>query len=276
MSVPYLFQPIQKARSSEINRNFDYIMQILGTVVGTDRLLLNREFMMGTRNNALLSAKHDTGAAGYKFFQISWNADWNVDPTNPARYLFSRVVSTENATAIRIGEDGFSVLGTSSTSGELNGQMKTMFKVVPTTGEDRIVIGENWHIQRYDGLARNIQDYRLTYIIMEQPSSIYESQASNEGESVFLASDFAVPTSAKAIQISAYVTAGPTAASLWCYKERATRNKKWGFGVVAPANGDGAGSGVVPLGDGAYAGKFVIKRTKNFTSANVFIVGYYV
>lgn len=276
MSVPYIMHPNQRARSSEINRNNDYIMQILGTVVGDDRLLLNREFVFGVRNNALLSSLHDTGAANYKYFQISWNADWNENPSALGTYLFSRVVAGENATAIRIGSDGFSVLGTSATTGELNGQMKTMFKVCATVGEDRIVIGENWHIQRYDGLARNIQDYRLTYTIMEQPTSIYENQASNEGETVFLASDLSVPTSAKAIQISAYVTAGSTDASVWFYKERSTRNKKWGFGVTAPANGDGAGQGVVPLGDGAYAGKFVIKRTKNFSLANVFVVGYYV
>jgi len=271
--------PIQRARSAEINRNFDFIMQILGTVVGEDRLLVNREFMFGVRNNALLSSIHDTGAANYKFFQISWNGDWNENPSSAGKYLFSRVVANENATAIRIGQDGFSVLGTSSTTGELNGQMKTMFKVCPTTGEDRIVIGPNWHIQSYDGTARSIQDYRLTYTIMTQPISIYEGQSLAEGEHVYDAYNLGVPTSAKAIMLSGFSWANPSSATMimLCYKERSPRNKKWGFGMATNTGGWAMGQGVVPLGEGAYAGKFVVKTYQGtFNEANLFIVGYYI
>jgi len=271
--------PNQKARSSEINRNFDTIMQILGTVVGDDRLLVNREFMFGVRNNALLSSLHDTGAANYKYFQISWNADWNENPAALGTFLFSRVVAGENATAIRIGQDGFTVLGTSSTSGELNGQMKSMFKVTPTTGEDRIVIGESWHIQRYDGLARNIQDYRLTYTILTQPISIYEGQALSDGERVYDAYNLGIPSSAKAIMLSGFSWANPASGTMimLCYKERSPRNKKWGFGMATNNGGWAMGQGVVPLGEGAYAGKFVVKSYQgSFNEANLFIVGYYV
>jgi hypothetical protein len=274
MSVPYLFYPNQKARSSEVNRNFQYVMQLIGTAIGEDRLQPPREFLMGARANVLLSGAADTGNPPYKYYQISWNGNWLRDVDNT--WKWSRFIEGENATAIRIGSEGFEVLSTSSTSGSLNSQMKSVFKVQATTGEDRIVIGENWHIQRYDGLARDIQDYRLTYTILTQPISLYEGSSLSSGSTVFTAKDIGLPSGTKAIQISAYVTATGGTSQLWCYQERSTRNKKWGFGVVAVSSGPGAGSGVVPVGTGALAGKFVIHRTGNFSEANVFVVGYYV
>ena len=279
MSVPYIFYPIQKARSHEINRNFQYIMQTLGTIVGDERLRTPREFIMGKRENALLSSNHDTGNGGYKYFQISWNADWYRNPADTSNWMFSRIVSGENATALRIGENGFSVLGTSSTTGELNSQMKTMFAVRATTGEDRVVIGENWHIQRYDGLARDIQDYRLTYTILTQPISIYEGQALADGERVFDARSLGVPKAAKAIMLSGFSRASANAGTMimLCYQERSPRNKKWGFGMSTTSGGWAMGQGVVPLGVGAYEGKFVVKTYQgSFAEANLFIVGYYV
>lgn len=279
MTVPYIFYPQQKARSHEINRNFQQIMQILGTVVSEDRLTTPREFLMGKRENAILSASHDTGNPGYKYFQISWNADWSRDPNNTSRWLFSRIVSGENAAAIRVGEDGFSVIGTSSTAGELDSQMKTMFAVRATTGEDRVVIGENWHIQRYDGLARDIQDYRLTYTILTQPISIYEAESLSDGERVFDARSLGIPKAAKAIQLSGFSRgrAGTGTMIMLCYQERSPRNKKWGFGMACGDGGWAMGQGVVPLGVGAYEGKFVVKTYQgHFDEANLFIVGYYV
>lgn len=279
MTVPYIFYPQQKARSHEINRNFQQIMQILGTVVSEDRLTTPREFLMGKRENAILSSSHDTGNPGYKYFQISWNADWARDPGNPSQWLFSRIVSGENATAIRVGEEGFEVVGTSSVAGELSSQMKTMFKVQATTGEDRVVIGENWHIQRYDGLARDIQDYRLTYTIMTQPISIYEGVSLTDGERVFDARSLGIPKAAKAIQLSGFSRGQPGTGTMimLCYQERSPRNKKWGFGMACGDGGWAMGQGVVPLGEGAYEGKFVVKTYEgHFAEANLFIVGYYV
>lgn len=250
-------------------------MQLIGTVVGDDRLHPPREFIMGARSNVLLSGAADTGDPNYKFYQISWNTDWALDVDSV--WKFSRITAGETATALRIGNDGFSVLTTSSVAGALNSQLKTAFKVTATTGEDRIVIGENWHLQRYDGTARDIQDYRLTYTIMTQPISLYEGAALNSGSTVFSATDLGLPASVKAIQISAYVNAtGGSASQVWFYQERSPRNKKWGFGVVAGAADPGAGQGVVPLGEGALAGKFVVHRLGNFSEANIFIVGYYV
>ena len=274
MTVPYIFYPNQKARSSEVNRNFQYIMQLIGTVVGDDRLKPPREFIMGARSNVLLSGAADTGNPPYKYFQLSWNGNWYRDVDNS--WKWERFINGENATAIRIGQDGFSVLTTSATTGALNSQMKTAFKVQATTGEDRVVLGENWHIQRYDGLARDIQDYRLTYTILAQPISINENTSLSAGSTVYTATSLGLPAATKAIQISAYVTATGGTSQLWCYQERSPRNKKWGFGVVAPSSGPGAGQGVVPLGTGALAGKFVVHRLGNFSEANIFIVGYYV
>lgn len=274
MSVPYIFFPNQKARSSEVNRNFQYMMQLIGTIVGDDRLHVPREFVMGARSNILLSGAADTGDPDYAFYQISWNADWQKQLDNS--WAFTRVNDGETATALRVGNNGFEVLTTSSVSGALNSQLKRAFTVRATTGEDRIVIGENWHLQRYDGAARDIQDYRLTYTILAQPISLHEGSALNAGSTVFTAADLGIPAAAKAIQISAYVTATGGTSQVWLYQERSPRNKKWGFGVVAPSSGPGAGQGTVPLGDGAYAGKFVMHRLGNFSEANIFIVGYYV
>jgi hypothetical protein len=114
---------------------------------------------------------------------------------------------------------------------------------------------------------------------MKQPASIYEGVALPDGERVFSAYDFGVPKAAKAICLSAFMHAPANVGTmlLLIYQERATRNKKWGFGVSCTSLSWAMGQGTVPLGEGAYAGKFVVKTYQGrFDEANLFIVGYYV
>ena len=220
-----------------------------------------------------MTGTHDTGAAGRKFFQIGWNADWNF--TNGA-WRFVRFIQGEAATVIRLGEDGFSVYTTQDTNGDLGGPLESpAFTVRRTNTSKHVYIPEDTNITRVDSGTMTLGEFRLTYVPFSSPKTLREG-AWGAGSESKDAKNFGVPTSAKAISISCEVTAGSNAARIRFMQRRSSPTFKYGFSVTAPANGIGSGSGIVPLGEGSNAIDFTIERTASFNTVNAYITGYWV
>lgn len=281
MTLPYSFISGEVARSSQVNANFNYIMDILGQLSTPGSIAALGEFKLGPRMLALFSAAQDTGPDELAFFQLAWNVNFHkVGDT----WRFDRRVSNKAASSFRVGVHGFQFITTSRTSGDLNNQMATILHLVATTGEDRMYLKDDVHIQNFDGTARSTQDYRLTTVLLDVPIPIYKNKWLGKGTTIFNAYNMGIPSHAKAIMIYMHVTAAYySGAGMHAYQRREgggdANDYFRGFVTHASITGSGMGmragsQGVVPLGRGSVRGDFVIHRTSAFELTNVYIMGY--
>lgn len=281
MPLPYTFISGNVAKSSEVNDNFNFIMDILGQLSTPDRIQPLGEFMMGPRRTVLLTANQDTGGAQGNFFQVSWNADYNRQNTT---WVFQRILPNAGASALRVGTNGIEFLTTSAKTGNLNSQMNKPWGLTATTGEDYMYFADAWHMQNVDTTATSLQHYRLTTVMLENPAPIYSNTWVSKGTDIRKATNYGIPRHAKAIVVTAHVTAANySGAGMHFYQHRHSAsigaNLYRGFVAHAPITGTGLGmrtgaQGIVPLGRGDFQSEFVIKRTSAFELANVYIVGY--
>lgn len=275
MGLPHTFIAGDVAASQEVNDNFNYLMNIIGQLSTEGRIQPLGELLVGARSNTLLTGAQDTGNLSREYYQIGWNADFNLVDTT---WKFSRFISNRAATAIRIGSKGFEILGTSETSGDLDSQMSTMFAVranKTSVNLDYYYMGQNWPIQSYDDVARDKEDFRTLYTPLETPYSIYHNASLSATTRVFRASDFGIPTNAQAIALSVEFKAGGSRANIRFMRERDGRRESEGFVVHAPANEYGSGWGVVNLGTGGYARKFAVKISASISEVDIAVQGYY-
>lgn len=271
MSLPHEFIPGEVARSADVNENFAYLISILGELTTPDRVRTSTEFQMGSRQNVLLTATHDTGSAANAFFQIGWNADWNL---SNGKWQFTRFNNGEAATAVRIGKDGFSIYTTADTSGDLNGPLRNpAFTVRRTATTNHIYIPVDTNITISDGSSMSTGEYRLTFVPFSSPKTINEG-AWGSGTTHFDAKNFGVPSSAIAIQITCEATSSGGSARCRFMQRRTSPSVKYGFSVAA--NTIGSGQGMVLLGNGSNAIDFTVERTASFSSVNAYITGYWV
>jgi hypothetical protein len=280
MPLPYTFISGELARSAHVNANFNYVMDIIGQLSSPGSIAALGEFKLGSRMLALFSAAQDTGPNELAFFQLAWNVNYNKVGST---WRYDRKIPNQPATSVKIGRDGLAVLTTSSITGDLNNQLTKVLGVTATTTSDRMYLKKDLHIQNYDGLARNIQDYRLTTTFLETPIPIYANKWLAKGTTVFNAHNMGVPAEAQAILVYMHITStGNSGAGMHAYQRRAgggdALNYFRGF-VTHAAKADGIGhragsQGMVPLGRGAVKGDFVIYRTATMELANVYIMGY--
>ncbi len=314
MPLPHKFLAGEIAKSSQVNDNFNYVEDLLGKGSTPGRVAPLGEFLFGARSNSLLTGAHDTGAAGYEFFQIGWNADWNR--VTGGVWKFARFIEGKPSTALRLGVDGLSVYTTSSSSGDLNAQMRRVFHINATTGDDYVFLPIDWHFQQVDRAATSIENYRLLYTPFNSPPYIYDNVSTRAGSVTKRSTDYGVPSYAKAISISATITTLSSVPSILSfYRIEGTSGRtistttttttaprtirgddgdsvtipgttgtttqvstgvpRHGFDVAARADSYAGGTGIVALGSGAYENQFNIKQTADLKNVRVYITGYW-
>lgn len=276
MPLPHTMVSGNVAKSSQVNENFNYIMDILGQLSTPGRVQPLGEFLMGPRKTALLTANQDTGATSGNFFQVSWNADWN---RKNSTWIFERILPGRNASALRVGTNGLEFLTTSATSGNLNSQMSKVWGLRATSGEDYMYLSNTWHMKGVDSTSSALQNYRLTTVLLNKPVAIYANTWVSKGTDFRKATNYGIPRNAKAIIINAHVTAANYSGAGMHFYPRGGPSIYHGMVAHAPITGSGMGmrtgnQGIVPLGTGNYLGDFGIHRTSAFELANVYIIGY--
>lgn len=270
MGVPNIFEPGEVASSAEVNQNFDHLSALLGDGSNGDELrppgpiLLNEVGQLAARDKT--------------FLQIGWNINQYLDGTTPK---VERIESGKRATALRIGEGGFEVWTTGTTDGDLQTQLVKVFAISAREGTDYMFFSPWWHMTVSDGQPQNHGDYRLTYVPLKEPRAIYENVWRGAKTVEHKAATYGVPSNAVAIQCVVYATATTASgAAIHLYKAGAT-HYKYGFichayGGNAANYGRSSAQGMVMLGEGAHAGKFIERRTASFETASIFVQGFFI
>lgn len=262
--IPHVFLPNEQAEANKVNENFTYILSLLGELSTPERVQTLTEYLMGFRQNTLLTGTHDTGASGFKFFQIGYNADWNF---TGGEWKFSRFISNEEASALRLGAGFFEIHLTSATKGSLNSQLNKVLSIkAAQTGDDYVFLSRGFNIKGVETSSETLDNYRTTQTFFANPKTIYNAQSLQKGITVFKASDYSVPSQAVTVILSTDLVT--TDGHFRCYQERSDRHWKYGF-----VSRDG-GQGIVPLGSGTHAGKFVVERTGSISEGSIYVVGY--
>lgn len=270
--IPNTFEAGTVAASSDVNENFQAIADAVGDASTASRLSPPGDVVVGPRANVQISAEGDTAAGlSTSYVQIGWNAELYSDGSWKVR----RFASGEPATAIRVGTDGFEVWTTSRDSGSLNSQFTRVFQIKATTGNDYVYVRPS--LTRVAEAPDELEDYRLTLVLFNTPQEVYENVTIYAGTKTRRASDYNVPTSAHAVLLAFEGVAASSDARNLLTQARSTRSQAYGFIVAAASGEQGAGQGVVPLGtSGDYDGKFVEDRSAQWTSASLYVQGYYI
>lgn len=274
MSVPHHFESGSVASSAEVNENFDYVTDMLGADSTPDRLSPGGSVSVGDSDNTLLSA------ATHDYFVVSWNAE---EYLSGSTRKFRRFEENNPATYLQVGKTGFEINTTSATAGDLNGQLQTALAVrANKNAPDYVYLDPAWHMQRRDRVPQSQEDYRLTYVPLLEPITIYENkQQWGVGTTTRNAYKW-VPSEAVMVRFMVDITAWTNSgARLKVMQARKQRHVKYGMAVHA-YGGDAAnfgrsiGTGDVPLGTGAYLGQFVEERTAGFETSSIYIQGYWI
>ena len=293
MPLPHVLAAGDVAHAQDMNDNFDYVVGLVGNLSDGTNFRPPGPIIMGPRGNTqFISSQDTTGAVdpldqNNAFLQIGWNAEYYdtglVDGLSRPIYKFRRYNAGERASAIRVGEDGFTVLTTGKTQGDLDSQMEKAFEVRPDDANgNRVYLPTSWGFTNYDGPPQDESDYRLMMTPMSPVATIYQDKTLQSGRTMHKASDYGVPPQAKALVISASVTTTPTddEHGLMIYQAKNNPNNLHGFAVFTGETGGDrvktfTGQGIVILGIGSYAGKFYIERKKAFSSVSAYIIAYY-
>jgi hypothetical protein len=92
-----------------------------------------------------------------------------------------------------------------------------------------------------------------------------------------LATNYDVPADACAVQLSFEAKAGSSDATILFTRTMNTLHQKYGFKVCQSSNTVAAGTGIVTLGmSGTHKSKFSEQRSNSWTSASLYILGYYI
>lgn len=285
----------EKAASSQVNANFDYIFRIIVGLIVEDAKDNNAEnaaedneqslsprLRFGPRGTGLLTAIQDTGSAENSFLQLGWNIRWSK--VNDV-WVFNRFIQGGRGAALRIGYFGMEYYGSYETSGQLNGQMKKYFSIGPRATSYMFFIPQDVHFQHFDGDIRTLQDFRLTTVFLDFPVKVYSGQSVlTKGRTIKDVTNFGIPSLAKAIIVYADVHAA-TNSGVAIHIYRKVRPKgddndefpmRWtrGFTLYTHPNGRTAGQGVVPLGDFESEGLFEVERSETCKRLRLVILGY--
>src|SRR5690606_19884130 len=131
---------------------------------------------------------------------------------------------------------------------------------------------------------KTIEDYRLTYVQLNDPVTIYEDDKNRRsaGNAVHDVYRYGIPKNAKMVRLLSYVTALPASgAAMIIMQARQERHRKYGmivhgYGGNAAYYGRSGGQGDVPIGTGAYAGRIYEERTAGFEVASLYLQGYWI
>lgn len=274
MTKPNTFVPGTTAESAKVNENFDYVDSVLGTTSSATAFRPPKSIQLGPRKNVNITAERDTSTGADSYVEFAWNAEAYL---TSGVWKVRRFLSDNTAGLWRLGKDGFDVLGTSTTSGDLNAQIEKYFGVDWSGGEERVYIKSTAHITKKDGAATGIQDYRLTYVPLNTPQTVRNNVTLNSGTTTFTASNYGVDASAVAIEVVAAMKTSSSSADWRIMQAASSSSLSWHTGLIlqAEANGRQSVSGTVHLGRGSYAGKFVEQRSSTVYSAYLVIKGYW-
>lgn len=296
MALPHHFEAGEIAHAQEVNDNFDYLVGIVGSLTINEDLLPPGGFVMGPRHNSQLSAKHDTTGVvdpengNRAFVHLGWNAEYYdtgfIDELNRPIYAYRRYNTGERASALRVGENGFTVYTTDKTEGDLNSQLEKSFEVRNDGANKYVLLPQNFSIQSYDGPARNSGDYRLTYTIMPDTPHIFSYASVGQGRASYNLTSYGVPANAKAVtmHVSAISTLQVNrGASIRITKASNDPSVSSGFALWFPYRESGtpartvaqSTSGLVILGEGAFSNMITVDRSHSFTGLTLYITGYY-
>lgn len=270
----HTFLPGEVARSSELNQNFNEIMDLLGPLSTPGKVRTTSEFVMGARQNTLFTGAHDTGPEENAFFQIGYNADWEF---NNGKWRFYRYVNNMGGSALRLGDGNIAFLVSAKEEDNFNSTMETAMRIVENAADNYVFLNKSYHFQIVDTPANQIGDFRLTYVHLNNPAAIYDGQSVSTGIDVKRATNYGVSQYAKSICVQGWGRAGGGGpATMRIYQERSARSYRRGVSMHCDTGSRGNVFGILPLGEEAYEDRFVVDRTAAFQEAFLYVVGYWI
>lgn len=275
MPLPYRFLGGEIAKSSEVNANFDYVMNTIGQLSGPSGIVMLGQFQFGPRGTGLLTAAQDTASAENSHLQLAWNVDWaEVNGV----WQFRRRINGGRGASLRLGHDGLEFFHTHEQFADMNSTMQKFFRVGFQTYEKIFYLAPDLHFQNNDGNAVNVESYRLMTVFLDAPIAIYNGGRVGKGTTIFNALNLGVPSSAKGLLVQMTVYASRQSdANIYLYQQRPNQDNLRavrGLTAIAPRGSGTSVQGLVPLGTDAVWGNFVSERTAEFSNAYVYIIGY--
>lgn len=270
MPVPHIFQPNEVASAHKVNENFEHIMSLIGQNSKNGQWKFDGLFTFGPGYRGVLGTTVSTHA------HLTWNAEQKSDGK------FSRIASNQPATVLRIGNNGAAVRLTATKSGDLNAQLTEAWAIRSTDKNHYMFLRPNFHIQSVDTATPTLQQYRLTYVPLVEPITLYENSYLGAGSRTWNLYERGIPKDAIGVTVQLYITATTySGAALVISQDRQKKHRKYGvaanaYGGNAAMYGRTSAQGFVPLGVGAYAGRVFEERTAALSEASCWIQGYWV
>jgi hypothetical protein len=262
MALPYTFIAGDVARSVEVNANFNYIMNVIGDLVGPDRISTLKDFVMGVNSNTLLTA------ASQHLFQIGWNANWTH--IGGGVFQWTRLVALKPASVMRVGKDGFETMYTAETEGDLGTQIKTNFAVRGTYA----FLDPSLTIYNKDATNQTLDKARLTFTPFWPPKAVFsEAGPLVAKNSTYTGSTYKVPSNAKGIKLMVRFKAGANDVELRFFPTGVDRTIPNSVVVAGPSGK--VSSGNVDLFFGAGNSNFIIEQLAPLDKLTITIQGYW-
>lgn len=286
MAIPNRFRAGEVASSSELNENFTYIENLVGTLSTDDELVPEKDlkfgsagFVTGGLQLNLLPANKETNNlanAARGFINLSWNAK----PHKTAG-RWQRHNSASGASVIELGDYGIVMATTGRRSGDLQSQLTPILAVmnsdlsapdayhvymdpfapIKTTykNPNQPAGTSSWSAPDVNqSYAGSLQRRRLTYVRFDEPRTVMENKKFAKGKQEINVLSHSVPKQAAMVELLVYTTAtARSGAGMIVMPKMKSPHRKYGlichsYGGNYANWGRSAVQGHVPVYSGLY------------------------
>lgn len=310
MAVPNKFRAGEIASSAELNANFAYIEDLLGTLSNEEEIAPEKDIKMGSagfvtggmQHNLLKGNRENENLANAArgFINLTWNARPHTSTGRWQRYN-----ALSGSSVVELGDYGIVMATTGRTTGDLQSQLtpllgamngdyddadaahiymdpfapiKTTYKN-PNNPKDE----ENWRADDTNqDYYTSLQRRRLTYVRFDEPKTVMEDQAMAKGKQEINVRSHGVPKQAAMVELLVYTTATyNSGAGLMVMPKLKKPHRKYGlichsYGGATAGWGRSAVQGHVPVYGGIYKhedGEFkTVAESEGGTEATVLIL----
>lgn len=264
-----ILQPGTVARADDVNKNFQYVLNLIGPTSDPDSFKPPK-IKLGPQQNFVLSAEHNIQGGANNFGFIGHNVEMIQVGNN---WEYRRINDNSSPSAIEFGDGALRFRTTDRSAGQLNtaSNWPISMSIINTTTENYIMMEKRYQIKNTETTSRAQSVMRNTVTFLDTPVTIFEGASLGSGIKVYQASSFSTKIPADCTGVVVYCALSSSGSSRW-FAYPHGKDRRYGGSWSAHGGYRSSGSQqIVPLSSD---GKFVLDREGSGYNAHLYIIGY--
>jgi hypothetical protein len=263
-----MLQPGTIARADDVNKNFQYLLQLIGLTSAPDAMKPPK-IKLGPQQNFVLSAEHNVVAGANNFAFLAHNAEMIAVGNS---WEYRRINNNSMPTSMELGNGQIMFRVSERLSGQLNPTTDwyPVMGLVNSPDQAYMYLQREWNIKNRITTSSAQSYMRNLTTFLDVPVTVFEGKSLGSGSKVYKPASLSnkIPADANAVIVYCAFT-GSTSARWWAYPQGKARQYGGNWSAHAGYRSSGAQQ-IVPLN----GGQFTLEKEGSVTGANFYIQGW--